>query len=726
MNRHHVMRSPRGPQRQRERGKDFKLNLLAALREALATNASNRIIKPGVLSKIISDLQVLLDTMETADLLPLTLDVVHLIQSNHVPQFRNAFKDLVSVLIGWQLDPTISKASFSLISDSLKKFWPTWRERLKFGLDLLKNLSGDLRREIGLNTDEIPRVNPEAGSVLAANPYFMQELRGVISKILNLVSRAFPDSFLEMQLLCLNILSLDILSSMHLLEDDQQDEEQILLEIERKLDFWLDGILQVLSYWSPHYSEDVLRYLITPGISDLFLVRLKLSKSQQGLETILSFLERAFQIIGGSGVEYGLGQMATPEILLEIRKILAELCGRHKLLVPGLQLIEEDHREVTSTIGESIAQNETACLESLVLFDLVVLCNAIRANMPGYSYQWFHQLFILLWTDLKDANPRLAGQSWWIRLQTIALYERFNFSLSYWPFSTRKSGDIESSVINWSEDLSLIRRNILCDVAYDRKVLCLTWFKSYICDSRLDLGDLDTLPNEMKTLCVELAERIEYEIDSELLQSTAELMLHYHMRFGFFPNDFKENPKLVLALTKQLQNRDSAVRAAFANLVTSLDNIHLLQSRHYFGTGGWRARISGSINLGTFRSRYCGIVLSMLRLENPPQGQLSQEQLLDYGTPIGFDYDSLERLLHASQFHRLARYQSNKNFEIPMMHVLKLSEDELIFWALWETARYLVSSRLRTPLGNPQQTFESLEQLIIMKTSLVQQERNSV
>ncbi|KAJ3046510.1 Serine/threonine-protein kinase smg1, partial [Quaeritorhiza haematococci] len=37
----------------------------------------------------------------------------------------------------------------------------------------------------------------------------------------------------------------------------------------------------------------------------------------------------------------------------------------------------------------------------------------------------------------------------------------------------------------------------------------------------------------------------------------------------------------------------------------------------------------------------------------------------------------------------------------------------MMFWALWETTRYCVLSRLRTPFGGPQQTFEAIERSLM-------------
>jgi len=44
----------------------------------------------------------------------------------------------------------------------------------------------------------------------------------------------------------------------------------------------------------------------------------------------------------------------------------------------------------------------------------------------------------------------------------------------------------------------------------------------------------------------------------------------------------------------------------------------------------------------------------------------------------------------------------------------------LTYWSQWEAARYCMLSRLRTPFGGPQQTFDSLEKQL---NALLQQEQ---
>lgn len=47
-----------------------------------------------------------------------------------------------------------------------------------------------------------------------------------------------------------------------------------------------------------------------------------------------------------------------------------------------------------------------------------------------------------------------------------------------------------------------------------------------------------------------------------------------------------------------------------------------------------------------------------------------------------------------------------------IVDLINNNEPLLYYWALWESARYCMLSRLRTPFGNPQQTFAAFEKML--------------
>ncbi|GJJ73027.1 serine/threonine-protein kinase SMG1 [Entomortierella parvispora] len=110
-------------------------------------------------------------------------------------------------------------------------------------------------------------------------------------------------------------------------------------------------------------------------------------------------------------------------------------------------------------------------------------------------------------------------------------------------------------------------------------------------------------------------------------------------------------------------------------------------------------------NSGIFRYPHFSIVLSSMTLSGDESVR---------GSTVNYrNGDMLQRLFHACQGREtLARVNADSSSDTvsnDQLAVFQHSQNLLRYWALWETARYCVLSRLRTPFGGPQQTLDALE-----------------
>ncbi|KAF9114717.1 Serine/threonine-protein kinase smg1 [Mortierella sp. AM989] len=118
-----------------------------------------------------------------------------------------------------------------------------------------------------------------------------------------------------------------------------------------------------------------------------------------------------------------------------------------------------------------------------------------------------------------------------------------------------------------------------------------------------------------------------------------------------------------------------------------------------------------SPNSGIFRYPHFSTVLSALEApsENSDQTNGSGED----GVDTMQDGDMLQRLFYSCQGKDIiAKVNADSGTEMiaaELVDVFQHSFDLLTYWSLWETARYCVLSRLRTPFGGPQQTLDTLE-----------------
>ncbi|TPX67125.1 hypothetical protein SpCBS45565_g04070 [Spizellomyces sp. 'palustris'] len=112
---------------------------------------------------------------------------------------------------------------------------------------------------------------------------------------------------------------------------------------------------------------------------------------------------------------------------------------------------------------------------------------------------------------------------------------------------------------------------------------------------------------------------------------------------------------------------------------------------------------------GTFRSKHFQLVVTQLGME----AYFLQSD--EPGVPSARELDHtdwLERLFHVCQSATVMERSAAPTSGSPDAVRIDTWEDPLIFWALWESARYCVLSRLRTPLGSPVQTFASIERVL--------------
>ncbi|KAJ3152732.1 hypothetical protein HDU86_005487 [Geranomyces michiganensis] len=102
---------------------------------------------------ILTQLQTFVDTMDSADYMPRTLDLFQMIAERASDQFSASFKDVVDLLVGWSIDPTLPKNVAALIFDTFKKLWRFWMPHIAFALELCRHLLGDIESAVKLSCE---------------------------------------------------------------------------------------------------------------------------------------------------------------------------------------------------------------------------------------------------------------------------------------------------------------------------------------------------------------------------------------------------------------------------------------------------------------------------------------------------------------------------------------------------------------------------------------------
>ncbi|KAG0259388.1 Serine/threonine-protein kinase smg1 [Actinomortierella ambigua] len=124
-------------------------------------------------------------------------------------------------------------------------------------------------------------------------------------------------------------------------------------------------------------------------------------------------------------------------------------------------------------------------------------------------------------------------------------------------------------------------------------------------------------------------------------------------------------------------------------------------------------------NSGTFRHYHFTTVLESfnpLTNNTSPSNELVETDSGSRANDVLEHHDAFLRLLHASQgYDFLARINAESGEDVLLrqdLNAVQYSSNLLTYWACWEAARYCMLSRLRTPYGGPQQTFDAFERLL--------------
>ena len=121
---------------------------------------------------------------------------------------------------------------------------------------------------------------------------------------------------------------------------------------------------------------------------------------------------------------------------------------------------------------------------------------------------------------------------------------------------------------------------------------------------------------------------------------------------------------------------------------------------------------------GSFRPVHYEIVMKHLGMSKHLLGGSSDDQ----NQPIVIDNENssewARRLLHhcdtVNNMKNVNIFaELNEEMELgSIVDLINNSEPLLCYWAMWESARYCMLSRLRTPFGGPQQTFAAFERML--------------
>ncbi|KAG0320022.1 Serine/threonine-protein kinase smg1 [Linnemannia gamsii] len=681
---------------------------------------------------MLHDAEETLNKVEDCSRLPPALDMLASLAKQHPTAWQARFGDIVDLLVGWFVDKNTSTTVKSQIADVMRSFTVQWLDAVEFGQDLLDIFITDIetivRNETPSDGDEDRKdaapmetavsliscfsiiskaLVTHASQAVTRMPHLQEralEMLAIVRKaisssdiqaneIILTLSLGNPGSFYNLQPKAIQIL-MDQFDNLRL--DNAAWEER------------MNFVRKILAVWRPSVHPGVVLEMCHPktGLMQLrWLLQNKSNRIKDVLEAILVSLPDPIQgdASPASGIDHkDIHLQAWSSLIHEIRGIAHELNQESSLaeatdigtILKGGSIQHRDRYDESRLLdmrykeGRYQGCRRTGSPEAALLtnftFDILLLTQMSRL-WPEQASSIFLRLLEIL-----SAVPEIR-----LTLVVHALREISSSRKHFIPDWIECDAADATEEVKWdSSTLSVSLK--MAARAYHEKALALQWYL-------LKVGLSCNLHQLVTNAGADEDERIRSSISS--------VFENFIGAFG----SLNLGPQLLAKIADRSQDVSPNVREAWqrvffqSNPFAFAYDCYNVQETDI--TRALKILVLKSPNSGVFRYPHFSAVLSGLSSTDSKSNQMSNGSTPGIETQL--DPDMLQRLFHSCQGKDILAKVNLDGGADPIatdqVNTFQHSAHLLMYWSLWEAARYCVLSRLRTPYGSPQQTLDALE-----------------
>ncbi|XP_063077660.1 serine/threonine-protein kinase SMG1 isoform X2 [Engraulis encrasicolus] len=730
---------------------EVKQLYLVATYRALETVGEKKAFSP-VMQLVMSSLQSILENLDTPELLCQSVKCILLVARCYPHIFSTNFRDTVDILVGWHIDHTQKQSLTQQVSGWLQSLEQFWVADLAFSTTLLGQFledmeayAEDLSHVISGETmdEDIPpptvslpklaallrvfstvvrsigeRFNPTRGP-----PITEAYVTDVLNRVLSCVTTARQVFFSEAvvtagnECVCVLLLSLDSNSSL--------TDTVMAYSLEQ---------LHSCQGCGPEYCMAVLNLLTL--IVDQINTKLPASFVEKLLAPTSQLLELRFhrekEVMSGALVVYQalMSLKNIPTLEAAYKLVLGEMgCAFNSLLSPlGLPPACPHIQHPAFNLAQPPPATDTAPgpgpepsatpnptptpppqlqfepdrAEFILIFNLSAL-TTIGNTKNSLIGMWALSptVFALLSQDLVLVHSELAVHH--PAIQYAVLYTLYSHC-------TRHDHFISSSLSSSSP--SLFDGAVISTVTTATK----KHFSTLLSLLGMLLSREHLNPEARKLLLTWSLEISLMMKKSETYSPLFSLPSFHKLCKGLLANALNEDPSISLQTCNSLQVLSSSLSSELLQRCVDVCRVQLVHSavrvRQAYG------RLLRSIPLAVALSNQAHVEVHELSLAvrrhmaKAPSSTFHPQDFSDvisfilYGTVHrGGKEPWLERLYHSCQ-----RVEKRETQCVP--RALLKTEAALWQWAVWEAAQFTVLSKLRTPLGRAQDTFQTIEGMI--------------
>ncbi|XP_028842210.1 serine/threonine-protein kinase SMG1 isoform X2 [Denticeps clupeoides] len=700
---------------------EVKLLYLVAVYKALETAGEKKAFSP-VMHLVMSSLQSILENVDTPELLCQSVKCILLVARCYPHIFSTSFRDTVDILVGWHIDHTQKHLLTIQVSGWLQSLEQFWVADLAFSTTLLGQFLEDMEAYAedlshvvsGETVDEdIPPPTVSLPKLAALLRVFSTVVRSIGERFNPIrgppITEAYVTNVLNRVLACISTAKQAFFSEAVLTAGNEcvcvllvsMDSGSQLMD--SVISYGLDQLVSC-QHCGPDYTIAVLNLLtlivdhINTKIPATFVEKL-LSSNSQLLE--LRFHREKEVMAAAHGVYQAVLSLKNIPILEAAYKlVLGEIgCALNSLLSP-LGLPPSCPHIQHPAFSQIQLVPERA--EFILIFNLSAL-TTIGNTKNSLIGMWALSptVFALLSQNLEVVHSEVAVH-----------YPAVQYAVLYTLYShcTRHDHFISSSLSSSSPSL------------FDGAVISTvtTATKKHFSTLLNLLGMLlakEHLNPEARRLLLTWSLEVSLMMKKSDTYSPLFALPSFH-RFckGLLANALNEDLAITLQTCNSLQVLSASLSSELLQRCVDVCRVQLVHSyvrvRQAFG------KLLRSIPLDVALSNHSHTEIQEISLairrhmSKAPSNTFHPQDFSDlisfilYGTVHrGGKEPWLERLYHSCQ-----RLEKRDSVCVP--RVLLKTEAVLWQWAVWEAAQFTVLSKLRTPLGRAQDTFQTIEGMI--------------
>ncbi|TRY87779.1 hypothetical protein DNTS_015691 [Danionella cerebrum] len=672
---------------------DVKLLLLVAVHKALETAGEKKAFS-AVMQLVMSNLQSILENLDTPELLSQSVKCILLVARCYPHIFSTNFRDTVDILVGWHIDHTQKQSLTQQVSGWLQSLEQFWVADLAFSTTLL----GQFLEDMEAYAEDLSHViSGETGDEDIPPPTVSLPKLAALLRVFSTVVHSIGERFNPIR--------------------GPPITEAYVTDVLNRVLSCVTTAKQVF------FSEAVL----TAGNECVCVLLVSLELGSQLIDAVISYGLDQLNSCQSCGPEYSLSVLTLLTLIVDQINTKLPAVFVEKLLAPNSPLLElRFHREkevMAATHGvyhAVLSLKNIPVLEAaykLVLGEMGCALNSLMNLLglpdtcPNIQHPAFSQLqfnpdraeFILIFnlsalTTIGNTKNSLIGM-WALSPTVFALLSQnllvvhsdlavhhpaVQYAVLYTLYShcTRHDHFISSSLSSSSPSL------------FDGAVISTvtTATKRHFSTLLNLLGMLlskDHLNPEARRLLLTWSLEISLMMKkSETYSPLFSLPSFFKFCKGLLANSLNEDPNICLQACNSLQILSSSLTYELLQRCVDVCRVQLVHSavrvRQAFG------KLLRSVPMHVALSTHSHSEIKEISLAN--RRHMSKEPWL-------------ERLYHSCQ-----RLEKKDSAMVPRS--LLKTEAVLWQWAVWEAAQFTVLSKLRTPLGRAQDTFQTIEGII--------------